>query len=385
MNIEEVLLPGEERGYEIVDLQALRRNMAALRNSLSEKMNIVAVVKANAYGLGAIPVAKALDEFVWGYAVATFPEAVELRDAGIVKPVILLGPVPDRCYETAVSLGIRPVLFTREMGAAFSKAAEKAGKKGVYHIAVDTGMTRIGLTPDEDGEAIVKDLLALPCIEAEGIFTHLATIDCPDKSPALRQKDRFTAFVKDLQAQGIDFPLIHCANSVASITERAFEAEGVFNGCRYGICLYGDFPKETLDDCSISVEPVASLYSQVTYVKTVGKGTRVGYGGTYECTGDTKIATISFGYADGYPRSLSNKGQVLIRGHRVPIVGRVCMDQFMVDVTAYPDIKAGDTVTLLGKDGGEEITLRDLDRWGGRFSYEFLCDISPRVKRVYKQ
>lgn len=385
MSDELKILAEDRRGYEVVNLGALRRNMEALRQSLPEKMNIIVVVKANAYGLGAIPVSETVNDLCWGFAVATFKEGRELREAGFTKPILILGPISAENFAEAVELELRPVLFTEREGLLFREAAQKAGKTGKFHIAVDTGMSRIGVFPDESGKETVRKLTSLSGVQAEGIFTHLATIDCPDKSAALLQEKKFVRFLKELESEGITFALRHCANSVASITENAFSEETILNGCRYGICLYGDFPKEEKTDCRISVEPVASLYSEVTYMKTLQAGTAIGYGGTFVCPKETKIATVAFGYADGYPRGLSNKGFVLISGKRYPIVGRVCMDQFMVDVTEGPDVKPGDKVTLLGKDGEEEITLTDMDRWSGRFSYEFLCDISARVSRYYEK
>lgn len=380
----ENLKPGESRCVFAVDLGALKRNILALKESLPEKMNIFGVVKANSYGLGSVKVSKAIESYVYGFCVATYGEAMELRENGIEKPILVLGPVEEDCYPSMAVLGIRPTIQTLEEAKAFQAASKSVNKNGLYHIAVDTGMSRIGLPVSKEGLKEASDIYGLEGIQAEGIFSHLATMDCPDYSEAIAQKERFLWFVGSLKEQGITFPIAHIANSIASISDQAFASEELLNGCRYGISLYGVYPAEDITRKKISVEPVASLHSLVTTLKTVPEGTGIGYGRTFITKRPTDVATVCCGYADGYPRAISGKGDVLINGERFHIIGRVCMDQLMVDVTDRKnDMKVGDVVTLFGKDGDEEISLDEIERKSGRLTYEVISLITPRVTKVY--
>lgn len=403
------LTKGEERCFEVIDLNALASNIRALRAHVGEEMKIFAVVKANAYGLGVKDVARVIEPYTDFYAVATFDEAVEMNWISHGKPVLILGPVEDSCYADCVRLGIRPVVFDLHQAEALSKAAVQLDREALCHIAVDTGMTRIGVFPDEEGLETVKRIAALPGIKAEGIFTHLATMDCKSTAHAIQQVKRFKRFVLRLQKEGLSFPVVHVANSAASLLEGGFKDDPIINGCRYGISLYGVYPGVLPEKAEVDsdfakacpVRPVVSLYARVTRVAEVKAGTGVSYGRTFITKKPTRIATISAGYADGYPRALSNKGAVLIHGKRCKILGRVCMDQFMVDVSGMEDIKVGDVVTLVGRgaegrydedglfevkiaDGkSEEITIYEIEAKSGRLSYEVLCLVGERVKKVY--
>ncbi|MBP5224913.1 MAG: alanine racemase [Lachnospiraceae bacterium] len=395
---------GFERVYAEIDLNRVRQNLVSVSKNMTaglsgRKQEFVCVVKADAYGHGAAAIARFIEEEVaedgvrahgetvpvWGFAVATAEEGIELRLAGICKPVLLLGFVPASRYAEMIEYGIRIPLFEAERIRAFDQAAESLGKKGLFHVAVDTGMSRIGLTPDERGLETVREALACPHVEAEGIFTHLATADMPDNAGSFVQIERFRSFVKLLQENGIDIPFKHYANSAATVY-------GMYRNdsdlCRLGISLYGLPASEAIAAETPEVKPVMSLYSQVMYVKDVPAGTPVGYGALFVTDRPSRIATVSVGYADGYPRGLSNKADVLIRGVRCPVVGRVCMDIIMVDVTklglgSRNPVREEDRVTLIGRDGDEEITVCELASLADRFYYELPCLITKRVPRVY--
>ncbi len=377
--------PRDERCYAVVDLESVRKNLQEVKKNLPERMKMIAVVKANSYGIGSVSVSKALRGEVWGYAVASFSEAAELREARISEPVMVLSTVSEAFFEPCLRLAIRPTFFDAESLRKFGQAAERLETTGLYQLAVDTGMTRIGVFPDEEGFETVKEMFLVPHTRAEGIFTHLATMDETDPVKAIRQKERFKAFVLRLQGAGITFEMVHAANSAAIIREAGFSGEEIFNACRYGISLYGAYPSEIPELRSARIRPVLSWYARVTRVASVPAGTEVGYGGTFVTEKTTRIATVSVGYADGYPRSLSSKGEVLIRGKRARILGRVCMDQIMTDVTDIPEAEAGDQAILLGKatETGEEITVEELSERSGRFPYEFFSLLTARVPRIY--
>ena len=372
-----------ERSAAVIDLSMVRENLLVVKKDLPVEMKVIGVVKANSYGLGAVPVSKALRGLVWGYAVACVEEALELRHAGITEPILILSSVPKHFHADCIREDIRPTFFEAESLRAFGRTAETLRKTGLYQIAVDTGMTRIGVFTDEEGARTVREMYSVPHTRAEGIFTHLATMDESDASMAIRQMKRFKAFVEELAREGIRFDLVHAANSAAMIRSAGFKDEGIFNACRYGISLYGAYPSEIEELKTVPIRPVLSWYARVTRVAMVPAGTPVGYGATFVTEKPMRIGTVAVGYADGYPRSLSSKGDVLIRGKRARILGRVCMDQIMVDVSDIPDAKAGDLAVLMGRDGEEEITVTELSDRSGRFPYEFFSLIMPRVKRIY--
>ena len=395
---------GYERVYAEVDLNRVRNNLLAVSENLKTGMSgrkqaFICVVKADAYGHGAPAIARFIEEEaaddgirrgektvpVWGFAVATAEEGLELRLAGIRKPILMLGYVPESRYPEMIEAGIRIPLFEAEHLRAFEEAAEKMGQTGYYHIAVDTGMTRIGLTPDEKGLEIVRTASAYPHIKAEGMFTHLATADMTKNSHSFEQIQKFKAFSQLLCDNGIRIPFKHYANSAATVYEMYKNDSDL---CRLGISLYGLPASEELHEKTPQVKPVLSLYSQVIYVKDVPAGTPVGYGEIFVTDRPSRIATVSVGYADGYPRGLSGKADVLIRGRRCPVVGRVCMDLIMVDVTSFGlgdrnPVREEDTVILIGRDQDEEITVNELASLADRFYYELPCLLSKRVPRIY--
>lgn len=365
----------------LVSLDAIAHNFTEMRKNIAGDTKIIAVIKADGYGHGAVAIARLIHDYdyIWGFATATAEEAIELHRQGVTKPILILGLIFEEYYSELVKYDIRPCVCELSAAARLAEEAKRQGKTVHIHLAVDTGMTRIGYSDIPDNVEEIKKISKLPNLEIEGIFTHFARADEFDRSPALRQLDRYLTFVSMLEQAGIQIPIRHCSNSAGII--RVPEAN--LNAVRAGITIYGIYPSSEVERDNVVLKPAMELKSHVSYVKNVGRGVEVSYGGTYVTDKYTSIATIPVGYADGYPRQLSNKGWVLIHGQRAPILGRVCMDQFMVDVTGIPGVQAGDEVTLIGRDGEEFISVEELGDLCGRFSYEFVCEISKRVPRIY--
>lgn len=365
----------------LISLDAVEYNFQQMKKNIKEGTKIIAVIKADAYGHGAVPIAKMIQEYdyIWGFATATAQEALQLKRAGITKPVLVIGLVFEEYYEILAENEIRMAVCDLETARKFAEAGKKAGKTVYIHIAVDTGMTRIGYADNEESAREVLLVSKLEKLEIEGLFTHFARADEYDRTPAIVQLKRYLHFGELLEKVGVSIPVHHCSNSAGII--RVPEAN--LNAVRAGITIYGIYPSEEVERDIVDLKPVMELKSHISYVKEVQPGTEVSYGGTYVTDRMTKMATVPVGYADGYPRALSGKGWVLVHGKKAPICGRVCMDQFMIDVTDIGDVKMGDEVTLLGKDGEETITADTLGDLSGRFSYELICDINKRVPRIY--
>ena len=365
----------------VISLDAVEQNFREMRKNIAEDTKMIAVVKADAYGHGAVPIAHLIEnhDYIWGFAAATAEEAVHLRQAGITKPILILGIVFDEYFPELVQYDIRPAVCEYDEAKKLSDEAVLQNKTVHIHIALDTGMTRIGYADIPESVEEIKKIAELPNLEIEGMFTHFARADEYDRSPAMVQLERYQDFSKRVEEAGVDIPLHHCSNSAGII--RVPEAN--LSIVRAGITIYGIYPSSEGERDIVKLAPVMELKSHITYVKDVPAGAAISYGGTYVADKKKRVATIPVGYADGYPRQLSNKGWVLIHGKKAPILGRVCMDQFMADVTEIDNVKKGDEVTLLGRDGDEFISIEEMGDLCGRFSYEFACDISPRVPRVY--
>lgn len=365
----------------VVSLDAVAHNFREMRKNIAEDTKVIAVVKADAYGHGAVQIARLVEEYtyIWGFATATEEEAIELRRAGIQKPILVLGIVFEEYYPELIRYDIRPAVCDSDSAKKLSQEALRQGKTIHIHLALDTGMTRIGFADTTKSIETIKQIQMLPNLEIEGIFTHFARADEYDRSPALIQLERYLDFLNLLKDAGITIPLLHCSNSAGII--RVPEAN--LSMVRAGITIYGIYPSNEVERDKIKLETAMEIKSHISYLKDVTPGTAISYGGTFVASKPMKVATIPVGYADGYPRQLSGKGWVLIHGQKAPILGRVCMDQFMVDVTDIPDTKSGDEVTLIGRDGNEVITAEEFGELSGRFSYEFICCISKRVPRVY--
>ena len=370
-----------ERVKAVVSLDAIAHNFAEMKKNIAKGTKIVAVIKADGYGYGAEAIARLIEDYdyIWGFAVATPEEALQLRTFGVKKPILILGIVFEEYFTEMIAKEIRLTVCTYEMAQKLSEEAQRQGRDVHIHIGLDTGMSRIGFADRQESVEEIKKISQLPNLKIEGMFTHFARADETDRSPAIDQLNRYLNFAKLLEDAGIQIPMKHCSNSAGII--RVPEAN--LNAVRAGITIYGIYPSNEVERDIVKLIPAMELKSHISYIKTVEPGAAFSYGGTFTAKKEMKVATIPVGYADGYPRSLSNKGWVLIHGKKAPILGRVCMDQFMVDITKIPDAKAGDEVTLIGKDGKEFISIEKFGDLSGRFSYEFACDISKRVPRVY--
>ena len=364
------------RTWAEVDLTAIEHNFKAARNHLPKDMKLLVTVKANAYGHGAVAVAKLLEGKADYFALAAMDEAVQLRQAGICTPMLVLGPVMPSDYVRAAKQNIALAVSSLEEARAISDCALTCGKRITVHFALDTGMSRIGFACNENAAEALRVAASLPGIYAEGIFSHFALADSEDKTYTHFQTENFR---KMLELVGVDFPIRHLYNSAAIV-----DLEPEFDMAREGIILYGLNPSDEVDLSRIGgIKPVMALRSHVSLVKPLPAGTPISYGCTYRSETDRVIATVMAGYADGVPRLLSNCGEVVIRGSKAPIVGRVCMDQFMVDVTHIPGVKPGDAVTIFGADGDVTITADEVAAKAQTIGYELICGIAPRVPRVY--
>lgn len=380
------------RGCVAVDLDAIAANVgnvqahlerhAKMRGISRSVPQIMAVVKTDAYGHGAVPIAETLEplECIYGFAVATAEEAHILRVAGVAKPILVLGYAFPCSYEAMAAEDVSLTVFDYDSIDALAQAAEKTKKRIKIHVKIDTGMGRIGIAPDDEGLAFVERVMREPLIDIEGIFTHFARADERDKASAEGQFAKFAGFLGRIEGElGLSIPLKHCANSAGILELPGMGLDLV----RAGIILYGLYPSAEVARDAVCLQPALSLYSTVIYVKTIHAGESVSYGGLFTAEKDTRVATIPIGYGDGYPRSLSCKGSVLICGRKAPILGRVCMDQFMADVSEIPEAAVGSRVTLLGFDGGGHISAEELGELSGRFNYEFVCCLGKRLPRVY--
>ena len=368
-----------ERAYAKIHLDRIEENMKAMQANLTPDTKMFGVVKADGYGHGAIPVAKTIDPYVFAYAVATAEEAFQLRRHGITKDILILGSSPTGCYREIILQNICLAVFQLERAEQLSGLAMELGKKARIHIAVDTGMSRIGLAPTEDSADIVKEISTLPGIEICGMFTHFARADEFDKSYAEGQIRAFREFNRFLTERQISVPILHCSNSAGIMDLKEANMDAV----RAGITIYGLYPSDEVKKDQMKIRPAMELKSFITYIKEIRAGSAVSYGGTFVAEKNMIIGTVGIGYADGYPRNASGKGYVLVCGKRVPILGRVCMDQLMIDLTEVSDAVEGSEVTLLGSDGDLEISMDELVGFCGGFHYEIPCMIGKRVPRVY--
>jgi alanine racemase len=383
---EEYKIQNRKRYYRVqanVDLSAIRNNLSEIRSKISSNTKLMAIIKADAYGHGAVPLAKSMgsSEMIDYYGVAIIEEAVELREAGIDKPILILGYTPREQYDLVVAYNVAQTVFQYEMAEALSLEAKKQGKIAKIHIKIDTGMSRIGFSDTKESVDEIKRIIGLENIEIEGLFSHFACADETDKTSAKKQLKRYIDFIHLLEQEQIQIPLKHIANS-AGIIEFP---EAYFNMIRCGIATYGIYPSDMVNQQDIKLIPAMELKTHVIYVKDVEAGVGVSYNATYITKKKTRIATIPVGYADGYSRNLSNYGKVIIHGQYAPIIGKICMDQFMVDVTNIPDIKQGDSVTLLGRDADAFISAEELAEWSHSFAYELVCTVGKRIPRVYSE
>ena len=364
-----------------IDLSAIENNIREIRRLTKPSAKVMAVVKANAYGHGAVEVSKTvLTNGADWLAVALLQEAVELREAGFSVPILILGYTPLEQMELVITNDLRQTIYSLEQAEALSSAAGKAGRKATVHIKVDTGMGRIGFLPKQESIDSIIKIARLPHLEVEGIYTHFAIADAEDKDYSIEQLQYFQWLLDQLAKSGLHISIRHAANSAGLIDL----PEAHFDLVRPGLILYGMYPSNEVQKTKLFLRQAMSLKAEVSYVKQVAKGTAISYGCTFVTARHSQIASLPLGYADGYTRLLSNNTDVLIKGKRAPIVGRVCMDQCMIDVTGFADVAMGDEVVLMGRQENEFISAEEIASRIGTINYEVVCMFSSRVPRVYK-
>ena len=367
-----------ENTYARIDLDKINTNFQAIREKAG--VPVMAVVKADAYGHGAIPVARMLEKQCAFFGVSSMQEALELRRAGLQKPILILGHTPPELFADAISQRIRPAIFRYEDAQLLSQAAVQLGVDAPFHFALDTGMSRIGFQATEENADVCAKIAKLPGLVPEGLFSHFATADCADLSQAQKQAELFDRFDNLLRKRGVNVAIRHLDNSAGIMN---FPCH--YDMVRAGIVIYGLYPSDEVSPELLKLQPALSWHSRISHIKVLEAGRAISYGGTYVTEKPTTVATIPVGYADGYRRNLSSRFYVLIRGKKAPILGRICMDQMMVDVTDIPDAKMGDEVVLVGQSGSEQIYVEEIAAAGDSFNYEFVCNISRRVPRLYYQ
>ena len=370
----------EERVLALIDLDALEYNIKSIRKKTPEGTGIIGVIKADAYGHGSVEVAQVLLEngADW-FAVAVVDEGLNLRKHGINAPILLLGYTPELRFEDVINNGFIQTMYSYEMAEKLSKTAVRLGKTAVVHIKIDTGMGRIGYRVNDEAADEIVRISKLPGIEVNGMFTHFAASDEADKAYTNMQFERFMKMDKMLKDRGLNIPIRHAANSAAIMDIDSM----MLNMVRPGIILYGAYPSDEVVKENLDLRPVMSIKTHVSFVKEVEKGDCISYGRTYTAPDKRKIATIPVGYADGFIRAYAKDGKVLIKGKFAPIVGRICMDQFMVDVTDIDDVKINDEVVLMGTQGENSITADDIAKVLNTINYEVFCTLSKRVPRQY--
>ncbi len=361
-----------------IDMDAILHNFDDVKKRLNKGTKILAVLKADGYGHGAVPVADLLKDKIDYFGVSIIEEAKELRQSGIKNPILIFGYTSPDHFDELLRSDVEQTIFQLDVAQKLSCAAVAMGKTAKIHIEVDTGMTRLGLSPDAESLEIVKQIATLPNIEIKGIYTHFACADFTDKTSEKEQRKLFLEFLRGVEESGISIPIKHICNSAAVVDD-----DDYFDMVRVGLLLYGLFPSEELHKERLNLIPAMQLKTHVIFVNTVEPGRGVSYGHTYVTTKQTKIATLPIGYADGYPRALSSRGRVLINGKFAPIIGRVCMDLMMVDVTDIPDVEVENEVTLIGTEGENTISAEEIGALSESFNYEIICGVSKRVPKVF--
>ena len=365
------------RTYLKIDLNKLEHNFNCVRNKLPSDVKILGVIKANAYGHGAVEIGKFLDDKCDFFGVACIEEAVELKKAEIKTPILILGRVFPFDIETAVKYDVRIPIFSYEDAVVLSNEAVKQCKNVPFHFCIDTGMSRIGFQVSEESADICKSITELPNIFAEGLFSHFATADENDLSKAVEQRNKYKEFCKMLSDREVEIPIKHLNNSAGIMNFDVY-----FDMCRMGIITYGLYPSDEVDKGILDLEPIMSWHAKISHVKKLEPNREISYGGTFKTDKVTKVATVPVGYADGFPRCLSNKGRVIINDKYAKILGRVCMDQFMVDVSNI-ECNVNDEVVLFGTQKNAHISLEELSNSAYSFNYELPCRIPLRVNRAY--
>lgn len=370
---------GYERARAEINLANIRENLINLKKLVNPDSKALAVIKADGYGHGAVEIAHYIDDITDAYAVAMIDEAIELREHGISKTILILGYTPDEYLHYVVENDISQTVYDFDTARILSELAISQNKTALIHIKLDTGMGRLGFQCDEAGIEEIIRISKLSNIRLEGCFTHFSKADEISLDYTREQFDKYMYMINELAKCNITFDIRHVCNSAAAIQF----PEASLDMVRYGIALYGLYPSDEVDQSIIELKPAMAIKSVVSHIKELEPGKLISYGGTYKTSKSTLVATIPFGYADGYPRARSNIGKVIINGHYAPIIGRVCMDQFMVDVTNIPNVKKGSIVTIMGSEGELNISAEEIAADASSFNYELVCGINKRVARVY--
>lgn len=369
------------RGYAQIDLDAIQSNIENMKKNIGTDTKMMLIVKADGYGHGATTIAKEFEhlDYIWGFGVATLDEGIVLRNEGIEKPILILGCVFPEQYGEALQHDIRINIYNEEMVIAIASLAKMAKQKVHVHIKIDSGMSRLGFLCEESTVDLIEKISKLEYLEMEGIFTHLSKADETDKAYTKQQFNQFMYIIEELEKRNVTFMMKHASNSAGIFDHPECNLDMV----RAGISLYGLYPSEEVQKHNIELKPAMSFMSAIASVKTLKAGTKISYGGTFVAPHDMRVATVPIGYADGYARTLSNKAYVLIEGKRAPILGRICMDQFMVDITEIPEAKFLSPVTLIGRSQDEVLPVEVLSELSDKFNYEFVCGINKRIPRIY--
>jgi alanine racemase len=374
------MITNHRPAYVEVNLSSIQKNLKTFQQLLNQEAQIMAIVKANAYGHGAVKVAQAaLDAGAQWLGVAIFQEAAELRAAGLKAPILVLGYCLPEDYSYMIEKGIRLTISTLEQGLAYAQAAAKLEIKAPVHIKIDTGMGRLGFQPNSQSIEQILQLAKEPYLNLEGIFTHPAQADAADPASCQAQVTLFNRVLTELAAQGCIIPMAHCANTAAAMRLPVAQKKFV----RIGIGLYGLYPSAEAKKWKVDLAEAISVKSNLVFIKSVDVGTAIGYGHTWQATRPSLIGTVPLGYADGISRQLSNRGSVLVRGRRAPIIGRICMDQLMVDLTEVPNAELGDEVVLIGNQGNQKIAVDEVAELMDTINYEVVCLLSQRLPRHY--
>lgn len=372
-------MEGYLRTYVKVDLNAIEHNINEVRKLIDNNVKVMAVIKADGYGHGAAVIGNFLKAKVDYFGVATIEEAIELRKNNIDIPILILGYTSYKQYEDLIKYDITQTVYNLEMVEKLEEYAARFNHIAKIHLALETGMNRIGFEPNERSIENIKKIMKMDNIFVEGMFTHFSCADERDKSYAKIQMKKYDEFIGKLENNNINIPIKHMCNS-AGIME--FDNHR-FEMVRSGIITYGLYPSDEVNKSALKLKSALEWKAHVINISEVSEGCGVSYGKTYVTKGNTRIATISVGYADGYMRGLSSKGKVLIHGQYAPIIGRICMDQMMVDITHLENVQIEDEVTLVGTDRENKITAEELAEMAGSFNYEFVCGIGKRVTRTY--
>lgn len=369
------------RGYAEINLDAIQFNIENMKKNIAKDTKMMLIVKADGYGHGATTIAKNFEPiaYIWGFGVATLDEGVLLRNAGIKKPILVLGCVFPAQYYEVLQYDICVNIYNEEMATELNKIAKLANRKACVHVKLDSGMSRLGFLCEEESVDTIERISKLEFLELEGVFTHFSKADELDKQYTKMQFEKFMGMIEMLEHRNVVFAIKHASNSAGIFDHPECNLDMV----RAGISTYGLYPSEEVQKSNVELKPAMTFVSAIASIKVIKAGSKVSYGGIYEAMKDIKVATVPIGYADGYARTLSNQAYVLVEGKKAPIVGKICMDQFMIDITDIPEAEFMTPVVLIGESKGVNLPVEILSEISNKFNYEFVCGINKRIPRIY--